>query len=255
MAGTVIAVANRWPQLAMSLSTAEPPVTQMVLRIGGAVLGGAMLALLLGLAAGVGAWSARAVPPWGGSRRATWLAGVGAALVSAGLVSALQALSPREAPLWPSLALAGTAFPWIGALAQGLTVVSASAVGLFALHVLERVTSHWTRRRWLVVVLLVLLFTSSAASESDPLPALIGGLIEAAIASALVLALFRHAPRAVPPFVATTILLEAAERTALQGSGIAWGWFALTALVVVVATWAIDRHLEKPLAAPDAEPA
>ena len=111
----------------------------------------------------------RNVPPAG--RLPPWAAGVAAALFVAGAGALAGSLVAPETPLWPSSAFESAAWPWVAAALAGLPTVSAIGVGLFVLHILDRVTAAWTRRSWLAGAVVVALIAGLVAREGAAMPA------------------------------------------------------------------------------------
>lgn len=237
--------ANNWPAVAMQLRTTEPIASQLTLTVLGTLAGAVVLALLLGLLAGVGARYARAQP---GTRLAgplpAWLAGVAAACATAGVAAALAALVPNALPLWPETKLAGGAWPWIGALTSGFAFVPALAVTLFLLAVIDRATAGWARRVPLAALVLVLIGVALAIAAGRDAPhALLQGVVEGLTALAMAWLVLRYDLRAVPAFVAAGIVLEAGKSAALAGTAPAWWLHAAAAAVTVALAWAATRYV------------
>ncbi|MFO1314132.1 MAG: type II CAAX endopeptidase family protein [Burkholderiales bacterium] len=245
LAMTTVGAANNWPAVAMQLRTAEPIANQVTLSVLGTLAGGVVLALLLGLLAGVGAHYARAqVVATLAGRLPAWLAGVAAACATAGIAAALAALVPETMPLWPDTKLGAGALPWIGALTSGLAFVPALAVTLFLLAVVDRATAGWTRRIALAALVLVLIGVALAiVSGRDVGHALLQGGVEGLTTLAMAWLVLRFDLRTVPAFVATGIVLEAAKTATLAGTATAWGIVALAAAVTVALAWAATRYV------------
>src|SRR6185436_16839075 len=112
-------IAVMWPTFAIRLRTTEPVAWQVLLLVAGLLLAAALGALVVALVTGVGLWAARVRPT-------TPLAG--------------------RFPLWASLPFEAAAWPWAAAALHGIGVLSSIGVGLFLLHILDRVTASWTRR-------------------------------------------------------------------------------------------------------------
>ncbi len=242
--------ANGWPSVAMSLRTAEPVGLQLTLAILGALATAIIGALVYAFATGVGAWSARASPrtPLAGILR-PWSAGGAAALVAAGVAAAILGFAPREAPTWPSLELEGQVVPWVGAITSGAAFLLRLGTALFALHVLERVTAHWTRWNWLAGVILVLLYVATAlGGATDAIGALATGTVAGLVATVLVFGLFRYDARTVIGYLAVTTLLDGAAVAAQKGVAPAWGHYAASAATCVAIAWVAYRYVTPPLA-------
>ncbi len=241
------------PQMLMQLSTAEPASTQVALALLGGIAARLPLALLIGLLAGVGVWDARARAV--GSEVAAlpaWVAGACGALALRGLLAAFDSLVPSRVPLWPDQDAWGLAWPGGAVLGDATAFVGALAVGLFLLALLARFTAGWTRRLPLAAALLVVLATASALPTArDLAPALVAGLVGGLTAFAVAVLVLRHDARALPAFIATTVLLAGAHGAALVALPLAWTLFAAAAVVIVLLAWLATRYLRlAPAAAP-----
>ena len=242
-------IALMWPALAIKLKTTEPVAWQALLIVSGLLLAAAAGALVVALSSGVGAWAAR-------TARATplagplppWAAGAAAALVVAGIGALAGQLVLPEAPLWPSLAQQSAAFPWLAAGLEGLGVLSSIGIGLFVLHVLDRVTAAWTRRSWLAVVVVVPLVTALVAARAgEGGGAVVEGVVAGLIAAAVLFCVLRFDPRTVPGYVVVSALTLAAENAALEGTAAGWGAFAVLAAVSIAVGYAATRYISRPL--------
>jgi hypothetical protein len=252
VAVAVIDLGNSWPETAMRLQTAEPVVTQWATAIGAKLVAALLIAGLLALLSGVGSWFARSRSPVPlATGVPAWASGVAVALVVSGLAAAFEMLAPRTAPLWPSLSMATLAWPVVGVIVYPLGLVWVSGIALFMLYLMERGTRGWTRHVALAALLLVLIACAGAlAGGSDPLAAVLRGVVRGVVSFLLVWQVLRYDLRAIPAFVATEMLLEAARNAALDGTPGAWGLFALGAAITVAVAWAITRYVGRPL--PDA---
>ena len=239
------------------MKTTEPIVWQVLLMVAGSLLAAVLGALVAALAAGVGAWAARTAP------RAVlagnlppWAAGAAAALFVAGMAALAGRSVPQEAPLWPSLALESTALPWAAAALQGVGVLSSIGVGLFVLHLLERLTAGWSRRSWIAVAAVVALIAGLDAVRSGEVgSAIAAGVVAGLLAAAIVYFVLRFDPRTVPGYIVTVALIGAAENAALKGTSAGWIAFAVVASVSVVAAAAATRYLDRPLPPQRSDPA
>ena len=244
-----IDLANAWPEMALQLRTAEPVTSQLATTIVGGLLVALLAAGLAALLSGVGAWYARSRTP---ARLATrvpaWAVGVGVALAVAGLAALSEMLAPRSAPLWPSFKLATLAWPVVGALTGPVGLLGASGVALFVLFLLDRGTGGWTHRPWMAALLLVLISCSAGlAGGGEPEAALVRGVVKGLVSFVLLWWVLRYDLRAIPAFLATGMLLEAARNAALEGSSGAWTLFAAGALVTVAVAWVVTRYIARPL--------
>ena len=250
-------IAIMWPALALQLKTTEPIAWQVVLIVSGLLLAAALGAMVVGLAAGVGAWAARTAPrmPLAGPLP-PWAAGAAAALFVAGAAALTGSLTPSEAPLWPSFPFESAAFPWAAAALDGLSTISSIGVGIFVLHILDRVTAAWTRRSWLAVVAIVVLFTVLVAVKGgEPGSAVAAGIVAGLLAAAIVYSVLRFDARTVPGYMVVASLANAAHNAALAGTTAGWITFAISAAISVVAGFAATRYLDRPLSPRDAAPA
>jgi hypothetical protein len=234
----------------MQLRTAEPVAPQLAITIAGGLFAALLTAGLIALLAGVGAWYARSTPPTPlATRLPAWAVGVAVALAVAGLAAVSGMLAPRTAPLWPALKLAALAWPLVGALVDPIELVGASGAALFILYLLDRGTRGWSHRPWMAALLLVLLYCAVAlVGGGEPEAALLRGVVRGLMSFALLWWVLRYDLRAVPSFLATAMVLEAAHNAALDGGVGAWGLFAAGAAVTVAVTWAVTRHIARPLA-------
>ena len=249
LAASAGSIAVMWPSLAMQLRTTEPILWQALLAVAGSLLGAGLAALGLALAAGVGAWAARTAPntPSAGPLP-PWAAGVAAALFVAGAGAAAGRLVPAEAPLWPSVALESATFPWAAAALEGLAIVPSIGVGLFLLHILDRITAAWTRRSGFAVAIVVVLITGIIAVKAGEVgAALAEGIAAGLFAAAVVYYVLRFDARTVPAYLVTAGLTDAAEDAALQGTAAGWASFAIAAAVSVAFGIAVTRYISRPL--------
>ncbi len=234
---------NHWPALAIALKTTEPVLGQLATVIVGLIAGGALLALVGGILAGVGAWYARRqtrVPLLG--HLPGWLAGIAAALATAGVTAAADLLVPQTMPLWPELKAASAAWPWAGALAAGLSLVPATAVTFFLLAAIDRGTAGWTRRIGLAAVFLVLAAGAMRlAAGQPPIDAAGLGIAEGLLALLFAWAVLRYDLSSVPAFVATGLLLEVLRTAVLGATPASWQHAALEAPVIAVVAWYLTR--------------
>jgi hypothetical protein len=246
-------VANHWPRIEMGFSTAEPIASQASIAIAGSLLMGLLAALLVGLAGGVGAWAAQRQPVQriAGTLPA-WAAGVAAAVMTAGAGAAVEALTPRTLPVWPSYAIEAAWVPALAAAIEGARVLTLSAVALFVLHWLGRVTGAFTRRRWLTLVVLVLAFCAGAyIGGDDPVVAIAAGTTEGVLAAIVVYGLLRFDYRTVPAFLAADLVLQALATAAQKSTPAAWADCAALAATALVGAWLVIRYLERTRVEPD----
>ena len=242
---TLAGVANQWPRIAMGFATAEPIAAQASIAIAGSLLAGMLTALLFGLTNGVGAWAAQRQPVHAlTGRLPAWAAGVAALLLTAGAGAAMEMLTPRTVPTWPGYAIEAAWMPALAAALEGARVLTLSGVAVFVLHWLARITGDFTRRRLLAIAVLALAFCGSAlASGEDALVAMVTGAVQGLLAAVVVYALLRFDYRAVPAFLATEVVLQAAETAAQKGTPAAWTHLAVLAVAAAASAWAVTRFL------------
>jgi hypothetical protein len=236
-----------WPVLAMKLRTTEPVAWQVLLAVAGSLLAAALGALVIALVAGVGAWAARnrhrsplagTLPPWA--------AGVACAMFVAGVSAFAGQLTPADAPLWPSVGVESTAWPAVAAALKGLGMISAIGVGLFMLHLLDRLTQRWSRRHWLAVAFVVAVIAGLAAIKAGEDGAAVAeGLASGLMAAAVVYCVLRFDARTIPGFIVTAAILAAAENAALTQTRSGWIAFALAAVVSVAIGIAATRYIDR----------
>ena len=250
-------VAVMWPALSLQLKTTEPIAWQVALLVSGLLLAAMLGALVVGLAAGVGAWAARTAPRLAlVGRLPPWGAGAAAALFVAGAAALAASLTPSQAPLWPSLPFESAALPWAAAALDGLSTFSAIAVGIFVLHILERVTAAWTRRSWVAVAAIVALFTALVAVRAgEPARAIAAGVVAGLLAAGILYSVLRFDARTIPGYMVVAAIVNAAANAALAGTTAGWVAFVISTAVSIVAGIAATRYLERPLLVRDAAPA
>jgi hypothetical protein len=155
---------------------------------------------------------------------------------------------PADAPLWPSLAFESAAFPWAAAALDGLATISSIGVGLFLLHVLDRVTAAWTRRSWFAVATVAALIAGIVAVKAGEAGgALAEGVGSGLFAAAVVYFVLRFDARTVPAYLVTAGLLDAAENAAREGTAAGWAAFAIAGAVSVAVGVAATRYISRPL--------
>ncbi len=240
---------NAWPEMAMHLQTAEPVIPQLATTMVGGLFAALLAGGLAGLLSGVGSWYARSQAPVGmPTRLPAWAVGVAVALAVAGLAAVSGMLAPRTAPLWPVLKLATLAWPVVGALVGPIGLTGTIGAALFVLYLLDRGTRGWTRRRWMAALLLVLISCAAAlGGGGEPEAALVRGIVKGLVSFALLWWVLRYDLRAIPAFLATGTLLEAARSAALEGTSSAWFLFAVGAVVTAAVVWAVTRYIARPI--------
>ncbi|HLX29666.1 MAG TPA: CPBP family intramembrane glutamic endopeptidase [Casimicrobiaceae bacterium] len=235
--------ANAWPTVAMNLSTTEPLASQLTMKVLGAVASSLVGALLLALCAGVGAFGATMQPPR--DRIGQWpatVAALAAGVFVVGLQAALGALAIPDAPTWPSAPWKSLGVPLGGAALSGFAFIGLASAELFVIYVVSRLTRGFSQRLWLAVVVVLALECAVALAQgrANLAPALIGGLIAGAIASAVLLMLLRFDPRLVPAFAATIVLLGGAVEAAQSLAPLS---FAIEAVATILVAVVFTRYL------------
>ena len=128
-------------------------------------------------------------------------------------------------------------------------MLSSIGIGLFVLHILDRVTAAWTRRSWLAGVLVVALITGLIATKAGAVgAALAEGIAAGLVATAVVFYVLRFDARTVPGYLVTAALIDAAETAAITGTRNGWVEFALLAAVSIALGFAATRYLNRPAA-------
>jgi hypothetical protein len=162
---------------------------------------------------------------------------------------------PARAPLWPSISSESAVWPWAAAALEGLGVVSSIGIGLFVLHLLDRMTAAWTRRSWLAVAAVAALIAGLVAVKAnDVAGAIAGALVAGLVAASVVYCVLRFDARTVPGYVVAAALVGAAENAALKGTAAGWVGFAIFAAVTVIAGFAAMRYIARPLARDESSP-
>ena len=249
MTVAVVDLANGWPDMLMSLQTAEPVASQLATAVSAQFFMALMATGLVALLAGVGAWFARSQSPTGlPTRMPAWAAGAAVALTVAGLASASSVLAERTMPLWPSLGVQSSAWPLVAAIVDPIGLVWASGVALFVLYLIDRATHGWTRRVWMAALLLVAISCAGGlAVGGEPSVALLSGVVRGLVSFVLLWKILRHDLRTIPAFLATGMLLEGARNSLLAGNATAWPMYAVSAVVTVAVAWAVTRYIARPL--------
>ena len=130
----------------------------------------------------------------------------------------------------------------VGALVDPIGLAGASGAALFVLYLIDRGTRGWIHRPWLAALLLVLISCAAALTGGgEPEAALVRGIVKGLVSFMLLWWVLRHDLRAVPSFLATGMVLEAARNAALEGTSGAWVLFAVGAAVTVAVAWILTR--------------
>ena len=248
---TAIDLANDWPILMDGLSTAQPLPLQLGIGLVGALIGGGLIALVLGLLAGhthalvvaAPAGETAAERPASG-RRAAALAGLALGLAFVGTLALAEAVLDRGTPPWSAYFAASSIAPWLAAAVTPVRSYLLLALGtLLLITTVNMLTAHWTRRRAAGAVTLVLVggLLAPGTTPGDLLTWTLTGLLSGGLLlGAYVWALRAHPALVVVAAAAMAVpgllerALEQAHGGALLGSlagavavsCLAWRWFA-----------------------------
>lgn len=243
----VIGLVNSWPQLAMSLRTAEPVLPQLGLRVLGTLLSAVLGAFIIALPVAVGVYAAVTEPPKPiAGRVPPWVAGLSAALFLAGLAASLEWTGVSRAPRWPEYAFAGKAIPALGAMLSGTQVVFAIGLAAFVLAALDRVTHRWSRYRWLAGggVTLALMAIAAVAAQ-DPLTGIFAGAVAGGTAALLVYGLLRFDPLTLPAYMVTGPVLGFIESAGRDATSASWVNAAVASVAAIVMAALATRYVQR----------
>jgi hypothetical protein len=155
-------------------------------------------------------------------------------------------LLPQSVPRWPAFGAESLALPWLGAAIIGARVLYGIAVALFLLHWFAQLTGGWQRRGWLTAFIAIAIFaTLGLGGARDAIAAGAAGALAGAAIVAVVYALLRFDPLAVPAFVATGTVLEVLEGALRKGGAGAFINAAIAIGVCVAIAWAATRYLAR----------
>ena len=260
----IVQLANGFRPITSQFDTTQPWQLQVgIVLVGGliatlAVAG--VTALLVGLAH-------RWLPPQpADDRRSSLAAGLGLGAALAGLAAAAGSLAPSTMPDWQSFTGAADTVPAVAAaLAPFDAWLSAAALALFMVAVLEALTAGWRRLRAVGAAALLafgLVVAGSGSVESLALW-LAEGLGTGLVLLAAWVLVIRHQPAIVPLVVAAGAVLGALQRAAVNPfPGAAVGSIVGAAAILVVAVWWFGRITtdtkqpnEKPAGVADGDPA
>ena len=175
-----------------------------------------------------------------------WAAGVAAASFVAGVGAIATGFLPKSVPAWPAFGIESLALPWLGAALVGARVLYAICVTLFLLHWFAQLTSGWQRRGWLTAFIAIAIFaTLGLIGARDAAAAGVAGALAGAAMVAVVYALLRFDPLAVPAFVGTGSVLDIIEGTARKGDPGAFVYAAIAIAVTVAVAWAATNYLRR----------
>ncbi len=149
----LVGLLNSLPELSSQFSTAQPYKVQMFLLLGLAIVAFLVLAVGIGLVAGLlHAWCKESRKIAGVSG---WVAGVSLGVLSAGVAALGSALRPQLAPMWGDFSPLGSYAPFLAlALSPLASYLSQSVIGLLIFASVSRLTREWSARRALLGILL-----------------------------------------------------------------------------------------------------
>ena len=239
----VAQLANGFRPITSQFDTTQPWQLQVgIVLVGGLIAATAVAgatALLIGL-------SHRWLPPQpAADRRSSLAAGLGLGAALAGLAAAAGSLAPSTMPDWPSFSGGAAVVPALAAALAPLDAwLSAAALALFMVAVLEALTGGWRRRRAVGAAALLafgLVVAGSGSVESLALW-LAEGLGTGLVLLAAWVLVIRHQPTIVPLVVAAGAVLGALQRAAVNPfPGAAVGSALGAAAILVVAVWWFGR--------------
>ena len=240
-ATTAVDLANDWPILMDGLSTAQPLPLQLGIGLVGALIGGGLIAVILGLLGGHTHVLAAAETTNG--RQPAVRAGLALGLGFLGLLALADALLDRGLPAWSAYGAASSAAPWLAAAVTPLrSYLLLALVTLFVVTAVNGLTAHWTRRRVAGAASLVLVggLLAPGIAPGDLLSWLLTGLLSGGLLLAAYVWVLRSRPALVVLAAAAMTVPGLLERGlddpyggALLGSlagaaaisGLAWRWF------------------------------
>lgn len=230
----LLQLGNGWVSTAANFQTSEPYANQVFIALVGsafgALLGGAALGILAGLAH---------VRGWGGSAVADRPVPIGLAIgvLLAGLASAGASLGPQEGPSWPGYGALENLLPSLNVLLSA--VLAVFTMGIAALLVVRALrhleAGAWGRRGAWAAALLLGLALAFSRIELPLWTAIARGLVIGAVIYA-VYALVRRAGLAVvPALVAGMLALGSLRDAVVNAFPGARAAYLLAAVLVVVA--------------------
>ena len=240
LGAAVVAMANNWPNLMSGLSTAQPLPLQVGIGVAGALVGGGLLAVLLGLLAGHAAVLATSET---GDRNPALLTAVGFGLGFLGVVALAGTMLDAPLPPWSAYGPASSFVPVLGAaLGPVPGYLMLTLVTLLIVTSVNTLTAHWTRRKVVGAAALVLVggLLAPGSVPADLASWAAACLLGGALLLGAYLWVLRAQPSLVIPAVAALTVpalvaagLEQAYAGALLGSiagaavvsVLAWRWF------------------------------
>ncbi len=238
---SIVKMANGWPTVLASLTTAAPLQLQLLGVVGIGFVGLTVISALVGLALGALPRALRMSPVLG-ERDAVQL-GIAGGLFGAAAGAVAGAL---RTPAWahvPDLAALGSKIPILQIALDPVTgFLTRVAVLMATLAVLEQFTLSWTRRRLLAVIVLGIIgfFAGGLPAGSHTAPWIAAGLVLAAALIVAYATLLRFDPTIVPVAMGAMTIVSSIGRGigrafpgALSGSvvaavlvaGLGWWWF------------------------------
>lgn len=232
---------NNWPNVVANFSTAEPLQNQLLLAIGGGVMGMMFLAAGLGLIIGFAQRPKRSVPQTPMAiNQGLWI-GISLGLVTVGLKAAAAAFAPSSSPTWPDYSALGSYVPFVAVgLGSIVGFIASTAVLLLVLSMVDDLTSGWTRRQPIGVIGLIgigtILASRGAEVESIPFLLVLG------LGSGILLLLAYHFVlrlhlALVPIITASTTIFAALEQGLYQAHPTALPGAILAILLVGLVAW------------------
>jgi hypothetical protein len=115
-----------------------------------------------------------------------------------------------------------------------------------ARHWFAQLTGGWQRRGWLIALIAIAIYaTLGLGGGRDALVGGAAGALAGTAIVAVVYALLRFEPLAVPAFVATSAVLEFAEGAARKGDAHALVNSAIAIAVTIAVAWFATRYLRR----------
>jgi hypothetical protein len=230
---------NQWPSVAAGFTTTQP----YGLQAGAVAVGMVLFTMVLALSVGLGAGLAHTwLPSRGAIAKSAPRTGLQVGVFAAGLLAAASLIPRSTPPGWPEYSSAATFLPVLDlALSPLLTLLLGTTALLLVVAVLEHRTKGWKERRALPMVGLLVLglaFMMSWSQESMILWILLG-----VTGSAGIFGLYRVTRAShwaiIPWIVCATTVAEGASRVwaAPQASNVVGGVVGMILVVAVAARW------------------
>ena len=241
LGAAVVAMANNWPNLMSGLSTAQPLPLQVGIGVAGALVGGGLLAVLLGLLAGHAA--VLATKNNAADRMTAGLTALALGFGFLGVVALAGTMLDAPLPRWSAYGPASSFVPVLGAALGAVPgYLMLTLVTLLIVTSVNTLTAHWTRRKVVGAAALVLVggLLAPGSVPADPASWAAACLLGGALLLGAYVWVLRARPALVIPAVAALTVpalvaagLEQAYGGALLGSlagaivvsVLAWRWF------------------------------